>query len=115
MKLMKKIKLVLLPIIMLAGVLFFAGCKKEETADISKTVKVSYPTINLIGPAFVHISVGEAYTDQGATLVDDVSGASTNLTAADAVENTVDINTPGIYIVRYVAANENGFEAEGLR
>src|SRR5687768_15783772 len=115
MIIMKKIKLVFLPAVMLAGILLFAGCEKEETADISKTVTVSYPTMTLIGPAYIHIPTGGSYADQGAILVDDVSGASTTLTGADAIENTVDVNTPGIYQVHYVAANENGFTGEATR
>jgi len=103
---MKKINFIII-----IAVLLFAACEKE-TSNVSKVVKVSYPTITLKGAAYVHISVGAAYTDAGATLKDDVTGAVSDITAK---ENSVDPSTPGIYEVSYEAANSNGFKTTATR
>lgn len=88
-----------------ALVLMIAGCKKEDQFP-SKTVQVTYPGIELKGDSIVSITVGTAYTDAGATLIDDITGASSDLEASD---NPVDVNTPGLYMVTYEASNANGF------
>ncbi len=88
-----------------ALVLMIAGCKKEDQFP-SKTVQVTYPGIELKGDSIVSITVGTTYTDAGATLIDDITGASSDLEASD---NPVDVNTPGLYMVTYEASNANGF------
>jgi len=103
---MKKIS-----IILFLTVFVISSCKKEPDA-VSKIVTVSYPTINLIGPAYIHISVGTPYTDQGATLIDDITGASSSISA---VSNEVNVNVPGLYAVTYSAANSNGFKTTATR
>ncbi len=87
-------------------ILLVAGCKKEDQYP-SKTVTVTYPAINLKGDAVVILHTGDTYTDAGATLVDDITGASSDI---EAVDNPVDPSTPGVYMVTFTAKNANGFE-----
>lgn len=97
--------LVLLPM------LIMASCDKE-TENVSTEVVVSFPSITLNGDAVVKLSVGEAYTDAGATLTDDVSGDVTDI---EPVSNNVNTAQPGLYVVQYSALNANGFEATAAR
>jgi hypothetical protein len=85
------------------------GCKKEDTP--SKTVKVSHPTINLVGDPVVILHVGDTYTDAGATYTDSMYGDHGTLTT------TTEINTAeeGFFIVTYSATNQYGFEGSGTR
>ena len=108
---MKKIILVL----NIAVVTFIASCKKEDTANVSKVVSVSYPAITLKGPAadsVVFLATGSTYTDAGATLTDDITGANSDLTGN---VSEVDLSTPGVYYVNFSASNANGFETNKSR
>jgi len=92
--------------------LFITGCKKETTADVSRSVKVSYPEIILNGDKLVTISVGGTYTDAGAKLKDDISGAISDI---QPVSSTVNTAQPGLYLVTFSAVNANGFETTATR
>ncbi len=84
----------------------FTACTKE-TANVSKIVDVTYPTITLNGDAIVSTSVGTgAYVDPGATGKDDLTGETQNLTP---ILNNVDLTAPGFYTVQYKMTNSNGF------
>jgi Domain of unknown function (DUF5011) len=107
---MKRIKNILTLILLTVVVL--AGCKKETTADVSKSVKVSYPSIALNGNALVTIAVGASYTDAGAKLTDDITGAVSDIQPTASNVNTA---TPGLYVVTYSASNANGFETTASR
>ncbi|MGZ5243956.1 MAG: immunoglobulin-like domain-containing protein [Bacteroidia bacterium] len=86
-----------------------ASCRRDfDTENVSKIVKVSYPTIALKGDSVVSLTVGTPYNDAGAILTDDISGAKSDI-GADA-DSKVDVNTPGLYFITYTAANANGFE-----
>ncbi|MBL7746197.1 MAG: DUF5011 domain-containing protein [Chitinophagaceae bacterium] len=92
--------------------LFITGCKKETTADVSRSVKVSYPEIILNGEDLIIIPVGTTYTDAGAKLKDDISGAITDI---QPVSSTVNTAQPGLYLVTFRAVNANGFETTATR
>jgi hypothetical protein len=98
-------------ILLATGSLLF-GCKKEDTAHVSKEVAVSFPEITLKGDEVVVLPVGGTYTDAGATLKDDVTGAT-----SDIGPTTSDVNTAeaGLYLVTYAASNANGFETSVTR
>lgn len=87
-------------------VVLISACDIEDQFP-SKVVDVTYPLITLKGDSVVSIPVGGTYTDAGATLTDDLTGAVTDITADE--EGTVDVNTPGLYFVTYTAGNANGF------
>jgi Domain of unknown function (DUF5011) len=98
--------------LLMATALVMTGCKKETTADVSKTVKVSYPEITLNGSPLVILAPGATYTDAGAKLKDDVTGAITDIKPSS---NPVNTAQPGLYVVTFSALNANGFEATATR
>ena len=92
--------------------LLIAGCKKDTTANVSKEVKVSYPEITLKGNPFVIVALGATYTDAGAKLKDDITGAVTDIQPSS---NPVNTAQPGLYLVTFSASNANGFETSTTR
>jgi hypothetical protein len=95
----------------------FTACENDnapnpEVTTSSKVVTVSYPTITLNGNEFVHIPVGGTFVDSGATLIDDVTGAVSQITATSS---ELDNTTPGLYAVLYEAKNANGFLTTATR
>jgi hypothetical protein len=92
--------------------LVMIGCKKDTTDTVSRTVKVSYPEITLNGSEIVIVAVGASYTDAGAKLKDDITGAISDIQPSSANVNTA---TPGLYLVTYSASNSNGFETTATR
>ncbi len=98
-------------LVSLLAMVIMTSCEKE-TENVSKEVKVSFPTIALNGDAVVKLAVGAAYTDAGAKLTDDISGAVTDIQPTSSDVNTA---VPGLYVVNYSAANANGFEAAAGR
>lgn len=107
MKLIKKFSIATLLML-----LIFGSCKKDTTDNVSKIVKVSYPEITLNGNELAVVAVGENYTDAGAKLKDDITGAITDIQPTSSNVNT---EQPGLYIVRYSASNSNGFETTATR
>lgn len=97
---------------LLAGSLIFISCEKDDTASVSKEVKVSYPEITLNGAEIVVVPVGGNYTDAGAKLKDDISGKITDIQPASGTVNTAQA---GLYVLNFTAANENGFETTAAR
>lgn len=72
----------------------------SETAAVSDTTA---PVITLNGSAEMTITVGESYTELGATAVDAVDGS-----VAVVMTGSVDINTVGDYIITYTATDAAG-------
>lgn len=107
MKLIPKILFALL-----LPALVITGCKKDTTANVSKAVEVSFPEITLNGNPLIVIATGAAYTDAGAKLKDDITGAITDIQPTSSNVNTA---LPGLYLVNYSAANANGFETAATR
>ena len=64
------------------------------------------PVITLLGDANVILTVGDTYTDAGATATDDVDG---NINVA--VSGEVDTSTIGTYIITYTAVDKAGNKA----
>ncbi|HNU13818.1 MAG TPA: DUF5011 domain-containing protein [Chitinophagaceae bacterium] len=92
--------------------LLITGCRKDTTEGVSQTVKVSYPEITLNGNALVIVATGATYTDAGAKLKDDITGAITDIQPTD---NSVNTAVPGLYVVTFSASNANGFETSVSR
>ncbi len=67
---------------------------------------VTAPVITLIGSASISLTVGDSYTDQGATATDNIDG-----TFAVAGVGTVDTSTPGTYTITYDATDVAGNHA----
>ena len=86
------------------------ACKKDETADVSTIVKVSYPEIQLKGApgdSIVFVAKGGTYTEAGAILIDDITHAQSDVFPDESGVNTDSI---GLYTITYKAHNSNGFE-----
>jgi hypothetical protein len=88
------------------AMLALASCKKT-TDNVSKEVKVSFPSIALNGQPGVKLAVGAAYTDAGAKLTDDITG---NISDIQPTSNNVNTAQAGVYVVEFAAANANGYE-----
>lgn len=89
-----------------------AACRKDRNKVISKVVTT--PHIQLNGSKFISLKVGDALpADDGATVVDDepVDGNGT----VTATENTIDVNTPGIYYMLYKTKTRNGYSIGAAR
>jgi hypothetical protein len=99
-------------IALLLPLLILGSCKKETTEDVSSIVKVSYPEITLNGNELVTVAVGASYTDAGAKLTDDITGAVSDIQPTSSNVNTAQ---PGLYVVTFSAANSNGFETTATR
>ncbi|MEE9310391.1 MAG: immunoglobulin-like domain-containing protein, partial [Cocleimonas sp.] len=80
----------------------------EVTRTVTITADATIPVITLTG-ADVSQELGSAYTDAGATAVDNTDGDKTNdiLVAGD----TVDVNTAGTYTITYNVADDAGNNA----
>ncbi|MCX6788062.1 MAG: DUF5011 domain-containing protein [Candidatus Kaiserbacteria bacterium] len=63
------------------------------------------PVVTLTGAAAMQITVGDAFTDPGATAADDVDGS---LTANIVVTGAVDTATAGLYTLTYTATDAAG-------
>ncbi|KKS93182.1 MAG: Ig-like protein domain-containing protein [Candidatus Collierbacteria bacterium GW2011_GWC2_43_12] len=67
------------------------------------------PEITLLGDAVVNITVGDTYTDAGATAFDNEDG---DLTPQIVTDNPVDPNTAGSYYIEYNVTDEAGNAAQ---
>ena len=74
----------------------------NAASQVSRTVNitpdVTIPVITLSGGAEVSLELGSAYTDAGATAVDNIDG---DISANIVTVNPVDVNTVGTYTVTY--------------
>ncbi|MBT8274425.1 MAG: DUF5011 domain-containing protein, partial [Bacteroidia bacterium] len=82
----------------------------NAATQVSRTVNVAAdttpPVINLIGASTINLTVGDSYTDQGATATDNVDG---DITANIVVGgDTVDTNTAGTYVITYNVSDAAG-------
>ncbi|MFY0654709.1 MAG: DUF5011 domain-containing protein [Cyclobacteriaceae bacterium] len=84
----------------------------NAAVQVTRTVNVvdtTPPVITLTGNATINKTVGETYTDQGATATDDIDG---NITANIVVGgDQVDINTVGAYVITYNVSDAAGNSA----
>ena len=63
------------------------------------------PVLTLLGAADIDLIVESAYTDAGATAMDDVDG---DITADIVVDNPVDTNVIGVYLITYSVLDRSG-------
>jgi len=69
------------------------------------------PVITILGPNPFTLTEGGTYVDPGATATDNVDGSVAVMT----VENTVNVNRVGHYVVRYRASDSSGNVATATR
>jgi hypothetical protein len=95
-----------------ASLLGVSGCKKEDTANVSRLVDVTEPGLILNGDDLIILPTGTAYQDPGAIGIDSLSGnKQTELTPL----TLPNVNVPGLYPLIYRAKNANGFTVEATR
>ncbi|MDP2704412.1 MAG: DUF5011 domain-containing protein [bacterium] len=81
----------------------------EVLRQIIVSLDTTKPVITLLGSASVTLTVGDAYTDAGATATDNLDG---NITSTITVISTVSTSTAGTYTVRYNVTDVAGNTAE---
>lgn len=104
---MKKILLVACGLLIV-----FAACKKDPD-PVSRVVDVTAPSIVVNGDKVVSVKVGGTFTDPGATLTDDVTGAVTTIYADEPID--LDLTKAGMYTLTYSAKNANGYATTAAR
>ncbi|CAM4196435.1 protein of unknown function [Pedobacter westerhofensis] len=94
--------------------LTFSSCEKEPsfnypdgTVGISKVT--NYPILTLKGDKRIIIAKGAAFNDPGVTALEGTNALTPVVTGAP------DVATAGLYTVRYVATNKDGFTASITR
>jgi len=87
--------------ILIAG-LSFSSCKKTLDSENVSTGMANYPNIIMNGDQYITILVGQTYTDKGAT----ASSGVTDITSTMTTEGSVNVNTPGVYMITYSVTND---------
>ena len=83
-----------------------AAAEVTRTVNVNDPVDTTPPDITLIGDNPVNITVGDTYTDAGATATDDVDG---DITANIVVGgDIVDVNNAAQYIITYNVSDAAG-------
>jgi len=80
--------------------------------QISGNVAPTAPTITILGSSLVNLTVGDTYTDAGATASDTIDG---NITSSIVTTNNVNTAVAGLYSVQYQVTNSNGLTGYGAR
>ncbi|HFU73934.1 MAG TPA: DUF5011 domain-containing protein, partial [Helicobacteraceae bacterium] len=93
-----------------AAAITLTGCGGGGSTPPTKTADTVKPVITLNGPATVNLTVGGTYTEQGATVTDNVD---TGLTVT--ISGAVDTATAGTYTVTYTATDTAGNKATKTR
>jgi hypothetical protein len=96
---MKKQLLTIASVAMIAGVISFSSCKKDDTTA---------PTITVTGGNAQAVSLNSTWSNPSATAADDVDG---DISSSITVSGTVDPNTAGVYTLTYTVADAAGNSA----
>ena len=101
---MKKVNVFLCFLISMVTML---SCNKKDdfnypAGKVGISTIVYFPSIAINGDRLTILTVGQAYTDPGATATLGSTAASYTTTGS------VDVNTPGVYVINYTAVNAQG-------
>lgn len=99
---MKKLQYIFYATLLLIGY----GCERELESDGVSRV-TTYAVITLNGDAASTIMKGGTFTDPGVV----AKIGSEDVTAQVKVEGTVNPTTPGVYTIKYIIINPDGFPA----
>jgi hypothetical protein len=80
----------------------------NAAATVTRTVIIqdtTNPVITLVGSSSINLSVGDTYSESGATAADNYDG---DLTSSIVTSGTVDTSTGGTYTITYAATDSNG-------
>ena len=75
-----------------------AGSTTSTSTTSSTTTDTTPPVITLTGSSTINLTVGDTFTDPGATATDDVDG---DLTSSISVSGSVDTSSTGTYTIAY--------------
>ena len=90
-----------------------AGNSAAEYREINvRAADTTAPKITLIGSIVIELTVGDTFTDQGATATDDVDG---DLTSSITSTSTVNTSVVGFYYVLYSVTDAAGNSAAEYR
>jgi hypothetical protein len=97
-------------VIMLAGVVTFTSCKKDDTTAPTLTDDTTAPTLTVTGgnsqsQSLPNTAGNGTWSDPSATATDDEDG---DLTGQVSVSGTVDPNTKGTYTLTYSVSDAAG-------
>ena len=76
-----------------------------RTVIVNSPLDTTPPVITLIGSSTINLTIGDTYTDAGATATDDVDG---DLTSSITTSGTVDTSTAGTYTISYNVSDAAG-------
>ena len=82
-----------------------AGSTSSTSTTSSSTADTTPPVITLTGSSTINLTVGDTFTDPGATATDDVDG---NLTSSITTTGTVNTSTAGTYMMYYYVSDAAG-------
>lgn len=100
----------ILTTITVLSLLVSTSCKKEDTKDVSTTLRV--PVLELQGDEFMSVAVGATFTEPGAKY----TGEDGSTVTLQPSANTVNTAVPGLYEVTYSQKSSSGiFESEAKR
>ncbi len=81
----------------------------EKTRQVIVSLDTERPVITLLGESTITLTVGDTYTETGATATDNRDG---NISTNIVISGTVSTSTAGAYTVRYNVADAAGNAAE---
>ena len=85
-----------------------AGSTTSTSTTSSSTADTTPPVITLTGSSTINLTVGDTFTDPGATATDDVDG---DITSSITTSGTVNTSTAGTYTIDYSVSDAAGNNA----
>jgi len=93
--------------------IFFISCNKNPINNTEDKVGISkvtfFPTLTLKGSNPIVLTKGSTFTDPGITAKEGANDITYTTVGS------VDVNTPGVYLLTYTAVNKDGFPASITR
>ena len=77
----------------------------KGTIIVSAAADTTPPVITLTGSSTINLTVGDTFTDPGATATDDIDG---NITSSISISGSVDTSTAGTYTLSYNVSDTAG-------
>lgn len=99
----------LIIILSIALTLLAVSCKKVTTDGVTRVTY--YPTLTLLGPAYVTMDLGSTFSDPGFTAIMNEEDISDQVEITD----NIDSSKPGLYTVNYSFVNPDGITASAQR
>ena len=78
---------------------------ESDWCDLGTLSETTAPSITLTGAPSINLSLGDTFTDPGATASDDVDG---DLTSSISISGSVDTSTAGTYVITYSVTDTAG-------